>query len=135
MTIYDNDRPFGLMSKIDQDAMKAHHAGGGYLVYYNAGGYWTKITPLWVWDTTYRAVKAPPKPITVLVMDALPDWPSIWLAKDSWGNVHASSANMLRHHSGWNPQSGAKSVDIPGDPLRIVDGGDIDWKDSLIRVK
>lgn len=135
MTIYDNDRPFGLMSKIDQDAMKAHAADGGDFVYYNAGGNWNKITPLWVCDTTYRAVKAPPKPITVLAMDALPDWPSIYLAKDSCGNVCASSAKMLRGHAGWTFQAGEKFTYIPGDPLRIVNGGTMDWKDSTIRVK
>ena len=136
MTIYDNDRPFGLMSQIDRDGMRAHHDGGGKVVYYNSNGDWGKAsTPSWIISVVYRAVKPDPKPITVLVPDALPDWLNIYLAKDCFGNVCASNACLLRGYAGWNPQSGAKFIDIPGDPFRIVDVGNVDWKDSMIRVK
>ncbi len=136
MTIYDNDRPFGLMSQIDQGDMKAHYDGGGKIVCYSSFGTWDKVLlPSWLISVVYRAVKPDSKPITVLVPDALPDWPSIYLAKDSWGNVCMSNSAMLRGHYSWNPQNGARFTGIPGDPFRIVDVGNVDWKDSLIRVK
>ena len=66
MSIYDNEKPFGLMSPEDQTALCAHHRNGGGVVYFSSAARWYQAnTPSWSNERTYRAVR-PAFP--------LPDW-------------------------------------------------------------
>ena len=76
------EKPFGLLDKATQDALKAHFEGGGVVEMYGHAG-WGKCTPAWCQAVTYRV--APEKHQVKLWVYLLEDGQYVGYDKPSYG--------------------------------------------------
>lgn len=126
MNLTKIEKPFGLLSKKKQTALKAYYEAGGAVQLYMGDCIWVAVEKaLWHEDCCYRAKPAEPtKP--KIPWDILAD-ELICAARDEYGLIFAYTEDPLLITEYWWTEARHQKLSF----LKI-DPGTCDWKDSLV---
>ena len=124
--MYNNEKPFGLLSDAQKAEIQAHYASGGKIQIYTSRGWSNLDRPSWITSTAYRAVYTAPTPDKVN-WELLPLWATA-VARDANGTVWMFKTIPSMYAYGWHEGLTMRRID---DFPHLVEIGTCDWKDSL----